>query len=140
MKTKVLTLLTALLAAWAITAATPSTALAPNPNPIDWTVYSTFHGKNGEDLPLRKGQHDAGKIDGFGLHHIEDGHPVPESSLFGWIDDALEDGTYKSQAGNKVKVTNKMVTGHTFIIVFTERIDSQSGDGRPVGILTAYQS
>lgn len=31
-----------------------------------------------------------------------------------------------------------MVTGEMLRVVFTERVDSRSGDGRPVGIITAF--
>jgi hypothetical protein len=29
--------------------------------------------------------------------------------------------------------------GHDFVVVYTERVDPRSHDGRPVGIVTAYQ-
>jgi hypothetical protein len=39
-------------------AASPAQAAA-NPNPIDWHVYSTHSGPDGEDVPLGVGQKDA---------------------------------------------------------------------------------
>ncbi|MEV0239940.1 hypothetical protein AB0I06_08415 [Streptomyces sp. NPDC050674] len=43
-------------------------------------MYSTHIGPDGEDVPLRVGQKDAGSIDGFGKRHIESGHADQSSS------------------------------------------------------------
>lgn len=96
-----------------------------------WTIRNSFFGKNGEDVPLRNG--DAS----FGYKHIQDKHPTDDTSLIGWIDDTLEDGTYKKD-GNKVVARNRTATGEMFRVVFTEREDSESKDGRPVGVITAF--
>ncbi|MGP3953574.1 hypothetical protein [Streptomyces sp. 7N604] len=98
----------------------------------DWSVYTTFYGKNGEDVPLRNGDLS------FGLRHIQDRHPMDTTTLVGYIDSALEDGTYTTQSNGDVRVRNKTATGGTFRVVFTERVDSASGDGRSVGIITAF--
>ncbi|MGW8971490.1 hypothetical protein [Streptomyces platensis] len=96
-----------------------------------WTIRNSFFGKDGEDVPLRNG-------DAYsGYKHIQDKHPIDDTSLIGWIDDTLEDGTYKKQ-GNKVVARNRTATGQMFRVVFTEREDSESKDGRPVGVITAF--
>jgi hypothetical protein len=97
-------------------------------------VRTTFFGKNGEDVPLRDG--DAN----FGYKHIQDRHPIAETSLYGWIDTTLEDGNYsRPDEQRKVTVRKLLGTGTWFRVVFTEREDSGSGDGRPVGIITAFE-
>jgi hypothetical protein len=119
--------------AWHITPA--QAASTANPNPIDWTVARTIFGKNGEDLPLRVGQHDLGDIDGFGLRHISDGHDgfVPDAGL---IQDAADTCDSNPNGATTCEITDS--TGRRFIVVWTGRIDSRSPDGRPVGIITAY--
>lgn len=96
-----------------------------------WSVRSTFFGKNGEDVPLRNGDSN------FGYAHIQQSHPINDYSLHAWIDDALEDGTYKKDR-DKVTARVRTATGKMFRVVFTERVDSASRDGRPVGIITAF--
>ncbi|WP_150494600.1 hypothetical protein [Streptomyces kanamyceticus] len=99
-----------------------------------WKVKTTFFGKNGEDLPLRVGDSN------FGYKHIQASHPEPDTSLYGWIDDALDDGKYsRPDVNRKVTVRYQMVTGKWFRVVFTERVDSRSDDGRPIGIITAFR-
>jgi hypothetical protein len=106
-----------------------------NPNPIDWTITRTIFGKNGEDLPLRVGQHDLGDVDGFGLRHISDGHGgfVPDSGL---IQDAADTCESNPKGTTSCQIADS--AGRRFIVVWTERIDSRAPDGRPVGIITAY--
>ncbi|MFG3105114.1 hypothetical protein ACGFZL_31990 [Streptomyces sp. NPDC048182] len=125
-------------------AASPSQA-ATNPNPIYWSVYTTFIGPGGEDVPLRKGQKDAGGVDGFGKLHIESGH---DGQISTWtdmkleIDRTLDSGKCSTASG---KTTCDLLS-HTLhyshaggmVAVFTGRVDSRSHDGRPVGIITAY--
>ncbi|WP_220211959.1 hypothetical protein [Streptomyces sp. WELS2] len=126
--------------------AAPSPAqAATNPHPIDWSVYSTHIGPDGEDVPLRVGQKDAGGIDGFGKRHIESGHDGQISSWSNMkqdIDKTLDRGKC---APSGSKSTCKL-DSHTFRnpnasgmkVVFTERVDSRSKDHRPVGVITAY--
>ncbi|MFD7298587.1 hypothetical protein ACFV9W_35355 [Streptomyces sp. NPDC059897] len=118
---------------------------ATNPNPIDWSVYSTHFGPDGEDLPLRVGQKDAASIDGFGKRHIESGHGDQISSWSNMkrdIDKTLDRGKCASKGS---KTTCKLqsntfsnVRAGAMKVVFTERVDSRSKDHRPVGIITAY--
>ncbi|GFE12409.1 hypothetical protein Sgleb_04560 [Streptomyces glebosus] len=96
-----------------------------------WTIRNSFFGKDGEDVPLRNGDESSG------YKHIQDKHPIDDTSLIGWIDDTLEDGTYKKQ-GDKIVARNRTATGQMFRVVFTEREDSGSKDGRPVGVITAF--
>ncbi|WP_434591794.1 hypothetical protein [Streptomyces sp. A5-4] len=125
-------------------AAVPAQAAA-NPNPIDWKVYSTHFGPDGEDLPLRVGQKDAGSIDGFGKRHIESGHGDEISSWTNMkkdIDKTLDRGKCVPN-GSKTNCTLKSNTfsntrAGAMKVVFTERVDSKSKDHRPVGIITAY--
>ncbi|WP_144387107.1 hypothetical protein [Streptomyces sp. SAJ15] len=118
---------------------------ATNPNPISWSIYTTFIGPDGEDAPLREGQKDAGSIDGFGKRHIESGHDGQISSWSNMkadIDSTLDRGKCETKGS---KITCKL-RSHTFRnihanamkVVFTERVDSRSHDHRPVGIITAY--
>ncbi|MFB6844706.1 hypothetical protein ACFCXS_07560 [Streptomyces sp. NPDC056373] len=125
-------------------AASPAQAAA-NPNPIDWHVYSTHIGPDGEDVPLRVGQKDAAGIDGFGKRHIESGHSGQISSWSNMkqdIDKTLDRGKCKT-AGSKITCnlqshTFRNVNASAMKVVFTERVDSRSHDHRPVGIITAY--
>ncbi|MCX4634005.1 hypothetical protein QT196_11680 [Streptomyces sp. P9-2B-2] len=96
-----------------------------------WHIRNSFFGKNGEDVPLRQGDPK------FGYTHIQDKHPEDDTSLLGWIDDTLEDGKYEKDGGSMV-VRNRTATGKMFRVVFTEREDDASKDGRPVGIITAF--
>ncbi|MEU8539537.1 hypothetical protein AB0C52_05970 [Streptomyces sp. NPDC048717] len=126
-------------------AATSPAQAATKPNPISWTVYSTHIGPQGEDVPLRVGQKDAGGIDGFGKRHIESGHADQISSWSNMkqdIDKTLHRGKCTTSGS---KITCKL-NSHTFrntnasgmAVVFTERVDSRSKDRRPVGVITAY--
>ncbi|MFI5526220.1 hypothetical protein [Streptomyces platensis] len=96
-----------------------------------WHIRNSFFGKNGEDVPLRQGDLK------FGYKHIQDKHPEDDTALIGWIDDTLEDGKYEDDDGSTV-VRNRTATGKMFRVVFTEREDEASKDGRPVGIVTAF--
>jgi len=96
-----------------------------------WHIRNSFFGKNGEDVPLRQGDLK------FGYNHIQDKHPEDDTALIGWIDDTLEDGKYEDDEGSTV-VRNRTATGKMFRVVFTEREDEASKDGRPVGIITAF--
>lgn len=96
-----------------------------------WHIRNSFFGKNGEDVPLRQGDLK------FGYKHIQDKHPEDDTALIGWIDDTLEDGKYEEDEGSMV-VRNRTATGKMFRVVFSEREDEASKDGRPVGIITAF--
>lgn len=114
-------------------AATPQTAASTAAASTNWNIYTTFWSDDGQDVPLRYGDHS------FGYVHIQDKHPMPDSSMIGWIDETLDGGTYTDQ-GDTIRVEEPLVTGNKFIVVYTERVDGASGDGRPVGIITAYQT
>ncbi|MFC5724043.1 hypothetical protein ACFP1Z_28135 [Streptomyces gamaensis] len=107
--------------------ATPSASISGN----EYSVRTTFFNRNGEDVPLREGNLD------FGYRHIQDKHPENDYSLYGWIHETLEGGTYKDDKYDhtKVIVRGLLVTGQTFRVVYSER---EAPDGRPVGIVTAY--
>ncbi|MFG3013025.1 hypothetical protein ACGFZB_21670 [Streptomyces cinerochromogenes] len=96
-----------------------------------WKIRVSFFGKSGEDVPLRQG--DAN----FGWVHIQDRHPINETSLNIFIDQTLEHGRYGRPQDGKVTVRYITSSGW-FRVVFSEREDSRSGDGRPVGIITAF--
>lgn len=96
-----------------------------------WRIRVSFFGRAGEDLPLRQG--DAN----FGWVHIQDRHPMNETSLNGFIDRTLDNGRYGRPQDGKVTVRYLTPSGW-FRVVFTEREDDRSGDGRPVGIITAF--
>jgi hypothetical protein len=96
-----------------------------------WRIRSSFFGRAGEDIPLRQG--DAN----FGWVHIQDRHPINEPSLNGFIDQTLEDGRY-GQPQDGTVIVRYLTSSGWFRVIFTEREDSQSGDGRPVGIITAF--
>ncbi|MFJ9411529.1 hypothetical protein [Streptomyces sp. NPDC101393] len=124
--------------------AAPAQAAA-NPHPIDWKIDSTHFGPDGEDLPLRIGQKDAGPKDGFGKRHILEGHGDQISSWSNMkadIDKTLDQGKCTEKSGK----TTCVLQSHTFRNVhangmktaFTERVDSRSKDHRPVGIITAF--
>lgn len=99
----------------------------------DWRVATTFYAKNGDDVPLRYGNSK------FGLVHIDEKHPLGRSVLFGYIDDALEDGKYTKQSDGTWKITNQDAAGVRFRVAYSPREDGNSGDGRPVGIITAFR-
>lgn len=118
--------------------ATLPTATAAQP--IDWTISQTIIGPQGEDLPLRVGQGDSPDKIGFGLSHIRDSHGgfVPSA---GEIDTVLHnDPECKGglNAGDGKKECSHPIDGRVMTVVATERVDPASGDGRPVGIITAF--
>ncbi|GAA2616072.1 hypothetical protein GCM10010304_81920 [Streptomyces roseoviolaceus] len=96
-----------------------------------WRIRVSFFGREGQDLPLRQGDSN------FGYVHIQDRHPINDTSLNGFIDKTLDSGTYGRPQDGKVTVRYNTGSG-TFRVVFTEREDDRSGDGRPVGIVTAF--
>lgn len=109
---------------------------ATNTNPIDWHINSTYYGPKGQDIPLRVGQHDEGSIPGFGIRHVEDGHGLlPSVNDLG---DTLEFGNCQYQSSNHTYQCVYDSSGGPVVAIYTERVDSRSGDGRPVGIITAY--
>lgn len=119
---------------------TTTSEAAANPNPIEWAISQTIIGPNGEDLPLRYGQHDFGADDGFGIYHIQDGHGgfVPSA---GEIEIVLNDAPNCGPAFNPGDGTQTCVApvqGRAMTVSATERVDNRSGDGRPVGIITAF--
>lgn len=115
-----------------------------NPNPIKWDVYRTFY-EDGQDIPLRYGQHDYGSTDGFGTRHIEDGHPEQVAAA-GWDDvvsdtaRTLHNGTCRAETTDKQRCTytgDDIYFPGTMVVVHTQD-DSRPPDGRPLGVITAY--
>lgn len=106
--------------------------------PIDWTVVEggNFIGPNGEDLPLRIGEHDVEvpRKDGFGIRHIEDGHE-------GYVPDL--DRIERALASCRPEYDSSSDTwecaAEGLLVYYTERVDTRSPDGRSVGILTAFE-
>ncbi|CCH76399.1 putative Predicted protein [Nostocoides japonicum T1-X7] len=128
----------AVVATLGLSLATSSSAQAANTNPIRWLpVFKTLYGPHGEDIPLRYGQHDQGPIDGFGTRHIEDGHDK-------WGDwdetaDMIEHVIQTGKCSVKGTTHNCSLSGsYLFVAVWSSRVDSRSGDGRPVGVITFY--
>ena len=111
-------------------------AFAANTNSINWKIISTYYGAKGEDIPLRYGQHNQGQAQGFGLYHIEDDHDRLPSTTD--LADTLEFGKCTYQKSNNSYQCLYDSTHGNVIAIFTERVDSRSKDGRPVGIITAY--
>ena len=117
-----------------------TTAFAQDGGRTNWTVYSTFIGAMGEDIPLRIGRHDTPGRDGVGFLHIIDGH--------GELPDVYEieallahsDRLCQFYAVDDKWRCSQMAGDRALFVVFTERVDDASGDGRPVGIITAYYS
>lgn len=123
----------------ALVFALPAAAFAQIPlPPTDWTVRSTFIGEDGEDIPLRMGLHDTPAGDGFGFHHIIDGHDE--------LPDERDIGAVLGRSNSLCKFTSSdqksrcalQIGDRAIIIVYTERIDVEAPDGRPVGVITAY--
>jgi hypothetical protein len=118
----------------------PSAAFAqvPGEPPIDWSVRTTFIGANGEDIPLRIGQHDSPIRDGFGVRHILDGHDE--------IPDERDIGVVLSRSDDLCKTTSKddrarcylQIGDRGLVIVYTESVRGDAPDGRPTGVITAY--
>jgi hypothetical protein len=107
-----------------------------NPNPINWRIYQSFVGPRGGDVPLRYGQHDFGRLDGWGKRHIDDGHSPDWDSFDSVIARTLDHGNCTT-TGYTVDCTY----GAAFMsrVIYNKRIDSRSGDGRRKGIITAYE-
>ncbi|WP_141212384.1 hypothetical protein [Enemella evansiae] len=105
--------------------------------PLDmWTVNTTFIGRDGADIPLRDGNDD------FGKRHIEvRGHLVGTWESFAvQIDQTLRDGTCASSpTDDKVTCSLLYEDNSGFSVTYTERVDPASLDGRPVGVITAYE-
>lgn len=68
---------------------------------------------------------------GFGERHIIDGHGVVPSDEV--IDDVLQNGSCSSKAPERFVCTLDEAE-----VVFLRDVDPRSGDGLPVGILSAY--
>ncbi|MCP9213454.1 hypothetical protein [Streptomyces cucumeris] len=100
-----------------------------------WKVHTTFFAKDGSDVPLRQG------TGTWGYKHIQEDHPQPDSSLYGWIDETLKNGTPKPDHNDPSKrvVRWRLAKGVMFRVVFSEREYSDSHDGRPRGIITAFK-
>ncbi len=138
----------ALAAGITSTAQAQTTAISALTN---WNVYSTHFGPNGEDAPLRYGRGDVAGSAGFGKLHIEDKHA---SQMASWsimkrdIDKTLDRGTCSTTGASGNRKTTCVLNSNTFSntrarqmkVVFAHRVDSDSKDGRPVGIITAYYS
>lgn len=117
----------------------------------NWNVYSTHFGPNGEDAPLRHGRGDVAGSAGFGKLHIEDKHANQMSSWSNMkrdIDKTLDRGSCTTAGASGNRKTTCVLNSSTFYntrarqmkVVFAHRVDSDSRDGRPVGIITAYYS
>ncbi|MGV0394971.1 hypothetical protein ACUY3K_02605 [Corynebacterium uberis] len=100
---------------------------------------STIIGPNGEDIPLRKGQHDAAVYEGFGIAHIQDGHGgfVPEAHDIEYV-------IYHAPGcGNDLVLTDKNtectaeIDGHRMKVVVTGNTRDVP-NGRPLGVITAF--
>ncbi|GAA2359355.1 hypothetical protein [Streptomyces cuspidosporus] len=100
-----------------------------------WKVRTTFFAKDGSDVPLREG------TDSWGYKHIQQRHPQPDTSLYGWIDETLDNGTPKPDHNDPTKrvVRWRLAKGVMFRVVFSEKVYSDSHDGRPRGIITAFK-
>ena len=107
-----------------------SALAAGNTNPVDWTVRGTFAQMK---IPLRVGQHDSPDGPGFGERHIVDGHGVvPPYDVMGEVMD-IANCTSVGSFTNRFICKNDEVT-----VIFTTNVDERSGDGRPLGIITAF--
>lgn len=108
--------------------------------PVDWTVISTFIGADGEDIPLRVGSHDTPVAQGFGARHIRDGHEeVPPDTDIELVLSGSNRNCAHTASDDRSRCALEL-GDRTLFVVFTERVDDGSGDGRPVGIITAYYS
>jgi hypothetical protein len=116
--------------------ASPATASAPvNPNPVDWRIVTTFLGRNGEDVPLRVGRRNAGPFAGPGVVHIEEGHGLVPPH--GYIERALMEGKCRPLP-DRMECLVRVSNYQQVLVAFTERVDPNCPDGRPVGVITAY--
>ncbi|WP_142053032.1 hypothetical protein [Pseudonocardia kunmingensis] len=118
----------------AVTAAGSPASVTANPNPIDWTIVTTFQGPNGEDLPLRRGHRDVAGLRGFGEAHIQGNHGghVPDYSIVQAVLDSCRPPPHKQDE----TVT---CSGSGIRVAYTEREDLRNSfDDRPVGIITAF--
>lgn len=132
-------LLIASVCALVLGAPTVAFAQIPLP-PTDWTVRSTFIGEDGEDIPLRIGRHDAPTKDGFGYRHIIDGHDeLPDERDIGTVLGRSNSLCKYFSQDDRYRCTFQMGDRAIFV-VFSERVDPEAPDGRPVGIITAYYS
>ena len=128
-----LSLIVALVARPGVAVAEPAII---NTNPIDWSIVTPFRGALGDDIPLRVGQSDYKEIPGlilpgFGERHILAAHgDVPSIEL---IDEVLQDGECASKTFERFTCTLDEAE-----VVFLRVVDPRSGDGLPVGIISAY--
>lgn len=134
---KVKKFLSATLAAFIGLLVSPTAVAA---QPIDWTISQTIIGPKGEDLPLRVGQGDEPGSVGFGLSHIKDSHDgfVPATTEIDTVLHSAPDCKGGLNAGDGKKECSYPINGRVMTVVATERVDPASGDGRPVGIITAF--
>lgn len=98
------------------------------------------HWPERRDLPLRVGQGDEPGSVGFGLSHIKDSHDgfVPATTEIDTVLHNAPDCKGGLNAGNGKKKCSYPINGRVMTVVATERVDPASGDGRPVGIITAF--
>ncbi|WP_253777745.1 hypothetical protein [Goodfellowiella coeruleoviolacea] len=105
------------------------------------TIVTRFQDQNGEYVPLRVGQHDYPQYpndhdDGFGVRHIQDGHNEVDTDS---IASTMILGECIYQSGNDTHYcAYPSINNPLYAVVYTLREDWHSGDGEPVGIITAY--
>jgi len=138
MKKRVITSTTAVLA---ILVGSVLSAPAVQSETTNWNVRTTFISSGGRDVPLRYGDST------FGWKHmVSQGHA--SSSTYVWwtrqIEWVLKGPACRNAAvvGGKIRCQRTMDGNPDilFTVVFTGRVDSRSRDGRPLGIITAYQN
>jgi hypothetical protein len=99
-----------------------------------------FHRCGRKDIPLRIGRYDAPTKDGFGYRHIIDGHDE--------LSDERDIGPVLGRSNSLCKYFSQddryrcssQIGDRAIFVVFSERVDPEAPDGRPVGIITAYYS
>lgn len=128
---------------------TASYPLVDAADPVtNWNIKKSFFTDSGDDVPLRFGRHDGART-GFGWFHIQDrrhftGEGQTEETFMAGIQKALDSCPKDPKPGFNNTIhciwidrTNKASKWH---VIWSDEIVSESFDGRPKGIITAYST
>lgn len=112
----------------------------------NWSVRTTYVSAGGHDAPLRWGRADTSTQTGFGWNHIVAQVHASEATYSFWskqIERVLTGPGCKKPTAVSGKYTCKRsIEGNPDVVIYvvwTGRVDKASNDGRPVGVITAYQ-
>ncbi|MBF4549326.1 hypothetical protein [Pseudoclavibacter sp. VKM Ac-2888] len=136
---KLVVLFAALLIALSSALFAPQQAQAAE---TDWNIRTTFISGGGDDVPLRWGRADTQGQVGTGWNHMVSRGHASEATYNSWVGhiEYVLDTCNPNFIAGKATCARQMEGNpdYQYVVVFTDRVDPASGDGRPVGVVTAY--